>query len=106
MERETRILWAVVAGLALVAVLLSLGSRVQRELAPEPRAAWVAIAAGDDPVAVSGPVELAAGEPFTLHAVLEAESWRGERLFYTEAAGLRLGDEEVPASIQGESLGS
>ncbi len=98
MERETRILWLVVAGVILVAVLFGLGGKVKQELAPEPRAAWVAIAAGDDPVAVSGPVELAAGEPFTLHAVLEAESWRGERIFYTEAAGLRLGGEEIPPS--------
>jgi hypothetical protein len=98
LERETRILWAVVAGVILVVVLVSLGGRVQRELAPEPRAAWVAISAGDDPVAVSGPIELAAGEPFTLHAVLEAESWRGERVFYTEAEGLRLDGDEIPGS--------
>lgn len=98
MERETRILWAVVAGVLLVVGLFALGGRVQKELAPEPRAAWVAIAKGEDPVAVSGPVELAAGEPFTLYAVLEAESWRGERVYYTEAEALRLGGEEIPAS--------
>ena len=98
MERETKILWATVAGVILVAVLFGLGGRVQRELAPEPRAAWVAIAVGEDPVAVSGPVELAAGEPFTLHAVLEAESWRGDRVYYTEAEGLRLDGERIPAS--------
>ena len=98
MERETRIKLAVFAGLMLVAVLIAIGGRVQRELGPEPRAAWVAISTPDRPLAVSGPVELAAGEPYTLHAVLEAESWGGERVFYTEAERLRLGDEEVPAS--------
>ena len=97
MERETKILWAVFAAVILVAVLFGVGGRVREELAPEPRAAWVAIAAGDGETAVVGPVELAAGEPFTLYAVLEAESWGGERLFYTEARSLRLGDEEVPA---------
>ncbi|MFQ5348880.1 MAG: hypothetical protein ACE5EG_00395 [Thermoanaerobaculia bacterium] len=98
MERETRILWTVVAGVVAAAVLIGLFGKARQELVPEPRAAWVAIAVGDDPVAASGPVELAAGEPFTLHAVLEAESWRGERVFYTEAAGLRLGGEEIPVS--------
>ena len=98
MERETKILWAVVAAVAVAAVLFGLGGRVREELAPEPRAAWVAIAVGDDPLAVDGPMELAAGEPFTLHAVLEAESWRGERVYYSDARALRLGGEEVPAS--------
>jgi hypothetical protein len=97
-ERETKILWAVVAGVGLAALLFGLGGKARRELAPEPRAAWVAIAAGEDPLAVSGPVELAAGEPFTLHAVLEAETWRGERVYYTEAKALRLDGEEIPAS--------
>ena len=98
MERETKILWAVVAGVALAAVLLTLGGRVQRELAPEPRAAWLAIAAAGDPVAVSGPLDLAAGEPFTLYAVLEAEDWRGDRIYYTEAEALRLDGETIPAA--------
>ena len=98
MERETKILWVVVAGVILLALLFGLGGKVRQDLAPKPRAAWVAIAAGDDPVAVSGPLELSAGVPFTLHAVLEAESWRGERVYYTEAEALRLGGEEIPAS--------
>jgi hypothetical protein len=97
-ERETRILWAVVAGVTLVALLFGLGGRVRQELAPEPRAAWVAIEAGGDPVAASGPLELVAGEPFTLHAVLEAEDWRGERVYYTEAQALRLAGERIPDS--------
>lgn len=96
MERETKILWAVFAAVVVVAVLFGVGGKVREELAPEPRAAWVAIAAGDQAAAVVGPVELTAGEPFTLYAVLEAESWSGERVFYTEAEALRLGDEEVP----------
>ena len=96
MERETKILWAVVVGVALAAALFVLGGRVQEELAPEPRAAWVAIATGDDPLAVSGPVEVAAGEPFTLHAVLEAQDWRGERVYYTNAEALQLGEERIP----------
>ncbi len=98
MERETRILWAVVAVVILLAILFGVGGKVQQELSPEPQAAWVAIAAGDDPVAVSGPVEVAAGEPFTLHAVLEARTWRGETVYYTEARGLRLDGDEVPQS--------
>ena len=98
MERETKILWAVVAAVILAAVLFTLGGRVREELAPEPRAAWVAIARGDDSLAVSGPLELEAGEPFTLYAVLEAEDWRGERVYYTDAAALELAGEPVPES--------
>ncbi len=98
MERETRILWAVVAGVLLVAILFGLGGKAKQELAPEPRAAWVAIAVGDDPMAVTGPVEIEAGEPFTLFAVLEAETWRGERVYYTEAEQLRLVGSEIPTS--------
>ena len=58
MERETKILWAVVAGVVLVAVLFGLGGKVQEELAPEPLAAWVAVAAAGDPVAASRPMEM------------------------------------------------
>ncbi len=95
MERETRILAFVFVGLLLLAVLMTVGGRVRRELAPEPRAAWVAIAAAGRP-AVSGPVELTVGEPFRLHAVLEARDWRGERVFFTDAAALQIGDERIP----------
>jgi hypothetical protein len=97
-ERETRIFWAVAVAVILIAVLIGLGGRVRQELAPQPRAAWVAIARGEEPLAVSGPVAIAAGEPFTLYAVLEAETWGGERVYYTEAPALRLGGEEIPAS--------
>lgn len=99
MERETRIFWLVLAGVALVAALFTLGGRVREELGPRPRAAWVAIGTGDDPVATSGPVEVAAGESFTLHAVLEAEDWRGETVYYTDAAALGLGDRRIPDEL-------
>ncbi len=98
MERETRIAVAVVAGLAVVVALLTLGGRVQEELAPEPRAAWVAVAVAGEPVASTTPVELEAGQPFRLHAVLEAEDWRGERVYFTEAQALRIDGREVPAA--------
>lgn len=98
MERETKILWAVIAGVALAVVLFGLGGRVQEELAPEPRAAWVAVAPAGEPLAADGQWELAAGEPFTLYAVLEAEDWRGERVYYTDAEALRLAGETIPPS--------
>lgn len=96
MERETKILLLVAAAVLLAALLLTFGSQVREQLAPEPRAAWVAIAPAGDTVAVSGPLEIEAGRPFTLYAVLEAEGRGGERLFYTEASGLRIGGEEIP----------
>lgn len=97
MERDTKILLAVCAALAVVVLAVLIGGRVQEELAPEPLAAMVAVSVADDPVARVGPVGIAAGEPFTLHAVLEARSWQGDTVYYTEAPALAIGDRQLPA---------
>lgn len=89
-----RVWWIALALLALVLLLL-LGGRVQRELLPEPRRAHVAIST-DAGAARVGRVELAAGAPFRLHAVLEADSVDGEPVYYTEAEGLVLEGRPVP----------
>lgn len=96
MSNEQKILWSVVAGVLLLVVVLALSGGVEERLSPEPRAARVAVEVAGEGVARSGPVELAAGTPFSLHAVLEAVSWSGAPIYYTEAARLILDGQEVP----------
>ncbi len=95
MEPETRRFWWIAAILAAVVLVFMLSGRAREELGPSPRRAWVAIEAAGSGVARVGSVELAAGGDFVLHAVLEAESWRGEKLYYTEAPRLELPDGPV-----------
>ena len=94
--RERLPLFVILALVTVAALVFLFWPRVRQELAPEPRGALVAIAAGDGP-AVVGPVELAAGEEFRLHAVLVAEARDGSRVYYTEAPALVIGGEPVPA---------
>lgn len=94
---ENRLFWIVVlAVLAVVAVIL-LQTEVEDRILPEPESAWVAVEIAETGVAVVGPVEIGAGVPFTLHAVLGARGRTGGEVFYTDAPGLRFGDREIPA---------
>jgi hypothetical protein len=86
----------VVVSLVVLAVLLQ--PEVEERLAPEPVTAWVAIEVDGSGVAEVGPVAVDAGTRFRLHAVLEARGRDGETVYYTEAPGLRLAGEELPAS--------
>ncbi len=95
MSRRRTLLLA--AGLVLAVALGALfWGEVREELAPEPVAAWVAIEPDGAGVAEDGLLRLAAGVPFTLHAVLEARGRRGP-VYYTEAPALRLAGRAVPA---------
>lgn len=76
-------------------VVLMLFGRAREELLPTPRRAWVAIESAGSGIAKMGKVELEAGGDFALHAVLEAETWQGEKVYYTEAPRLELPDGEV-----------
>jgi len=90
---------AVIAGV-LVAVVTGflLLAPAREQVRPRPLAAHAAIEiAGEGIARVGRHVELAAGERFTLRAVLEADDWRGRRVYYTEAERLEIGGEEVPA---------
>lgn len=93
MTRTGKLLWAALA-LALVLLLVwPLLRRVRRELTLEPVAAWVGIERAGSGIAEVGFRELPAEQPFTLHAILEAR--RGDRrLFFTEAARVRIAGEE------------
>jgi hypothetical protein len=88
---------AVIAGV-LVAVIAGflLLAPAREQVRPRPRAAHVAIEVEGEGVArTGGRVELTVGARFTLHAVLEAEDWRGRTLYYTEAKRLEIDGDDV-----------
>ena len=101
MTSERKVLWAIVAGVFALVVFLVLAERVDEELVPRAQRALVAIEPSGTGLATTGRVELDSGTPFTLHAVLEAESWTGETIYFTDAQRLRLEGEEVsPRSLR------
>lgn len=97
-ERESRRVWWIAGGALVALVALRYLPQLENPLAPEPVAAHVAVLAEGDSVAADGAHELAAGRPFRLHAVLEADDWRGRKIFFSEAPALRLGGREIPAA--------
>lgn len=92
-----KLFWGVVAVAAVAVAAVLLWPGVEEELAPVPVAAWAAVEAEGSGRAVVGPVEIAEGTPFRVHAVLEAERRGGGTVYYTEAPALVLGGREVPA---------
>lgn len=96
MTSEQKVLWSVVAAVMLVIAVLALSGIVEERLSPELRGVRVAIEVAGDGVAKTGPVEVEAGTPFSLHAVLEAESWSGAPIYYSETRRLVLDGQEVP----------
>lgn len=96
MERESRWIWWVAAGVVLLLAALRWGPRAAGRLAPGPRAAHVAIELDASGVASNGRFEIASGSAFRLHAVLEAETLSGETIYYTAARALRLNGVDVP----------
>ncbi|MFQ5527961.1 MAG: hypothetical protein ACE5GX_17100 [Thermoanaerobaculia bacterium] len=89
--KEIRPAWIAAAVLGVVVVVFLLG-KVSESVSPEPVALWVAIQPAGSATAYVGPVELPAGSAFKLHAVVEAESFKGERIYYTEADQLEFPD--------------
>lgn len=96
--REIKPGWIAAAVLAVVAVFFLL-TKASEKVGPVPVALWVAIQPEGQSVARVGPVELPAGTAFRLHAVMEAETFRGGRIYYTEAENLDLLGEFVPAEL-------
>lgn len=94
---EKKIFWAIVAILVVAVAAVLLAPEVQERRQPTIRTAWVAIQPEGAGAATVGRVDVEAGTPFTVHAVLEAETRDGERVFFTEAPALVLGGEEIPA---------
>lgn len=87
---------AITGAVLAVLVGLILFAPARQRVAPQPRAAYVAIeTAGQGVARVGAPIELDAGTPFTLRAVLEAEDWRGRTIYYTEASRLEIDGQEI-----------
>lgn len=84
-----------VVTLVVIAVLLQ--PTVEESLAPELRAAWVGVEVGANGLAEVGPVEIDAGTPFTLRAILEGQDRGGGTVYYTEAQRVSFWGEEVAA---------
>ena len=104
MEKQSRLFAALVVVIAIGFGFVLLQPVVEEQLAPELVTAWVAIEPAASGIAETGPIELAVGTPFKLHAVLEARDRRGRAVYYTAAPRLKIagdgaGDEtrdEVP----------
>ena len=88
-----------VVGAVFVALLVALWlqPRVKEALAPVPLAAFAAIEVEGSGLAVVGPVEIPAGTPFRLRAVLEAQERDGGSIYYSEAEALSIGGTAVAA---------
>jgi len=97
MSTEKKVLLAVVGVVTVLVVFLFSSEVVEKEIAPKPKAAWVAIEINGSGVARTGRVELESGSPFRLHAVVEAETLGGATIYYTEAQRLEIQGEEIPA---------
>ena len=99
MTTELKPAWIVgfvIAGLALVVVLM----RTSEELRPELMTAHVAVLPDTAHVARVGPVESTVGTPFRLFAVVEATDWKGRQIYYTDAEAIEI-DGRV---IEGDQL--
>lgn len=96
--RDVKPTWIAAALFAVVALLFLL-AKASETVAPVPVALWVAIQPEGEDVARVGAVELPAGTGFRLHAVIEAETFRGGRIYYTEAKRLDLLGEPVSSEL-------
>lgn len=92
--REVKPAWIAAVLFAAVALVYLL-TRASEKIGPTPVALWVAIQLDDEDTARSGLVSAPAGTPFSLHAVLEAETFRSERIYFTDAKQLELLGEPV-----------
>jgi hypothetical protein len=98
MEKQSSRLFGVIfAVVALVALAIVLQPKVEERLAPRLHTAWVGIEVAGSGVAEVGPVDLTAGDGFTLHAVLEARDRQDRPVYYTEAPALSFGGRRVAA---------
>lgn len=95
-EHGGRWVWWLAAGLVLALIAWRYAPRWSEPFRPRPLAAWVAIQPEGSAAASDARHELPAGRAFRLFAVLEAESFGGERIYFTEAPALVLGGREVP----------
>jgi hypothetical protein len=92
MERESRRVYLAIALIVAAIVALRFWPRVRAAFEPKLLAAHVAVLPAGEEVARPGALAIEAGAAFRLYAVLEAETFGGERIFFTEAPRLALRD--------------
>jgi hypothetical protein len=97
-EAQRKLFLAALAAVAVAVGLVLVWPEAAERLAPEPARAWAAIEVGGNGLAAVGTAEIAAGTPFTLHAVLEATTRDGQSVYYTEAPRLVVEGREVAAT--------
>ena len=97
MSTERKIFLIVLAVVVGLVILLFSSDIVEKEVAPNPVAAWVAIDVEGSGIARTGRVEIVSGTPFRLHAVVQAETFSGRTIYFTGASRLELDGEEIPA---------
>ena len=96
MTTETKVRWIVVSAVLVLVLFMLFSERVEEKLAPEPQRVWVAIEVAGSGMAKTGRLQLESGTPFTLHAVLEAQTLGGGTIYFTEASRLEIRGVEVP----------
>ena len=96
-DRQRRSLFLGLLGLLTLATLGPGCGKGGLGFDPELLTARVAIRPEGEELARVGRVELAAGRGFTLHAVVEAKTFRGRTIYYTEAPALEIHGRPVPA---------
>jgi hypothetical protein len=95
MSTERKILLIVLGVVAGLVLLLFSSEVIEQEVAPKPVAAWVAVETEGSNVARTGRVGLTGGTPFRLHAVVQAETFSGNTIYFTEAKHLVLDGVEI-----------
>lgn len=93
-----RWVWWVAAGLVAALIAWRFAPTWSEPFRPRLLAASVVVLADGAAVASDGRHELEAGRSFRLYAVVEAETFGGERIYFTEAPALSLGGREVPTA--------
>jgi len=97
-DEGSKRIWWIVATVLLVLIALRFAPKIENPLRPKPTTAYVALLAEGESVASDGRHELDADRSFRLFAVLEARTFGGGSIYYTEAPALRLGGREIPAA--------
>lgn len=92
------LLWILAALVVAALVVLRFWDGIVAPFRAEPVAAFVALLPEGEQVARDGGHRLAAGTRFRLFAVLEARTFGGDTVWYTEAPALSLGGREIAAT--------
>jgi len=90
MSRRTLLALIIAALLLVLAFVFLVIPRIQESLAPVPERALLGIEVNGSGVAEVGPVSIAAGTPFRLHAILEAQTNDGAEIYLTDAEKIRI----------------